>query len=166
MPKIGWANVSVRAETRKVLENLRAKLGLRSWDELFLILIDAYNRVSANTSAAASRDYRTNESANAPSRKVRFNGGFIQYDVKEPGRFIAAVKQRDSNLDCFYRPEDEECSKFAVLCLRPEKISEVIRELNKEGAKPQDVSKEILVKTLLDFGLIYYDSGAKAWRET
>lgn len=166
MPKSGWANISVRVETRKALEDLRARLGLGSWDELFSALIDVYRRASANISAAASRDYGPNENAETSNGKVRFDGGFIQYGVRNPDRFIAAVRQRDNSLDCFYRPEDEECSTYVVLCLRPEKISETVRRLNKNRAGPHDISKEVLARALCDFGLIYYDNEAKAWRET
>jgi hypothetical protein len=191
MPPKGYANLPVRENVRKMLDELRAETGIRDLSDLLVVLVRTYkdytnaiskiqelltNNTSKTPTSSTSKAVATSEATGTanPSTATTVKGksGERKHVIVFT---LEWAQQKGINVEEYMTRREREgylCNEAGrkIYCIWREDIEQLIVDLNNAGAKMGELEKVLsgekleTAKVAVEAGLMWFDNREKRWR--
>jgi hypothetical protein len=191
MPPKGYANLPVRENVRKMLDELRAETGIRDLNDLLVVLVRTYRDYTSaiskiqelltsiasktptsSTSKAVATSEATGTANPSTATTVKGKSGERKHVIVFT---LEWAQQKGINIEEYMTRREREgylCNEAnrKIYCVWREDIEQVIVDLNNAGAKMGELNKVLsgekleTAKVAVEAGLMWYDSKETRWR--
>jgi RecG-like helicase len=186
LPPKGYANLSIREDVRRMLDELRAETGIHDLSDLLVVLVRTYrdytNAISKIKELLTSNTSKT--LTNSTSKVAASTGNNPQVaqgkaKVGERKHVISFTlkwaEEKSINVEEYMARKEREgyiCNETGreVVCIWREDVEQLVVELNSAGARMGELDKVLSGEKLETArvaeraGLLWYDSREKRWR--
>jgi hypothetical protein len=193
MPPKGYANLSVREDVRKMLDELRAETGIHDLSDLLVLLVRTYrdytnaiSKIQELLTSSTSKTLTSNTSnVTRTSGNVTTSSGNVGWSstkaTKTEERKHVIVfsyewaERKGIKIEDYMAKREKEgylCNDAnrKVYCIWREDIEQIVVDLNSSGAKMGDLERVLsgdkleTARTAIEAGLLWYDSKEGRWR--
>jgi hypothetical protein len=190
LPPKGYANLSIREDVRKMLDELRAETGIYDLSDLLVLLVRTYrdytNAISKIQELLTSS---TSKGLTSSTSKAVVAGGVTstanpsatqskaKSEEKEHIKVISLewARKQGINVEEYMAKKERQgyiCNETGreIVCIWREDLEQLIVELNSAGAKMGEFDKVLsgeklnIARVAERAGLLWYDSREKRWR--
>jgi hypothetical protein len=190
LPPRGYANLSIREDVRKMLDELRAETGIHDLSDLLVVLVRTYrdytNAISKIQELLTSSASKTLTSS---ASKVVATGGVTsttnppvtqskaKSEEKERIKIISLewARKQGVNVEEYMAKKERQgyvCNETGreIVCVWREDLEQLIVELNSAGAKMGEFEKVLsgeklnIARVAERAGLLWYDNKEKRWK--
>jgi hypothetical protein len=182
LPPKGYANLSIREDVRKMLDELRAETGIHDLSDLLVVLVRTYrdytNAISkiqellTNSTSKAVATGGVTSTANPSVTQSKAKSG-----EKERIKIISLewARKQGVNVEEYMAKKERQgyvCNETGreIVCVWREDLEQLIVELNSAGAKMGEFEKVLggeklnIARVAERAGLLWYDNKEKRWR--
>ena len=183
MPSKGYANLSIREDVRRMLDELRAETGIHDLSDLLVVLVrtcrdytNAISKIQELLTSVTSKTVATCETTSTTNPSITAT---VKGKSEERRHVIVFTlewaREKNINIEEYMARKEKEgylCNEASrkVYCIWREDIEQLVVDLNSSNARMGELEKILSGEKLdtarkaIEAGLLWYDSKDKRWR--